>query len=181
MSFTPCGGLTQNITNNCQHRIKGFEQLGGIVNKKDVDYIDVDVENRCINEYSISNGYPIYQLRQNPKPFNSYKSEFQPDTNLYKKTIQFYFDGIGAANAKNVIDSLKDNEFIIVIERKEKLTHGNTTFIFIGAQNGLHVTEMVEDEETGYWLITMETEEPSGEISEREVDMESFVNGEEVD
>jgi len=37
--------------------------------------------------------------------------------------------------------------------------------IFIGAQNGLHVTEMVEDEETGYWLITMETEEPSAEIS----------------
>jgi hypothetical protein len=175
MSFTPCGGITQNITNNCQPRIKGFEQLGGIVNKKDAIII---VELGEISSYLMSNGFPIYQLRQNPKPFNSYKVEFQPDTNLYKKTIQFYFDGIGAANAKNVIDSLKDNEFIIVIERKEKLNQGNT-FIFIGVQNGLHVTEMVEDEETGYWLITMETEEPSGEISE-DIDMENFVNGEEV-
>ena len=176
MSFTPCGGITQNITNNCQPRIKGFEQLGGIVNKKDADVI---FESGEVVIYTISNGYPIYQLRQNPKPFNSYKVEFQPDTNLYKKTIQFYFDGIGAANAKNVIDSLKDNEFMIVIERKEKL-HSENTHIFIGAQNGLHVTEMVEDEETGYWLITMECEEPAGEISGG-FQMEAFVNGEKVE
>jgi len=175
MSFTPCGGITQNITNNCQPRIKGFEQLGGIVNKKDAYII---VESGEIALYGISNGYPIYQLRQNPKPFNSYKVEFQPDTNLYKKTIQFYFDGIGAANAKNIIDSLKDNEFMIIIERKGKL---NDAFIFIGAQNGLHVTEMVEDEDTGYWLITMETEEPAGEISLNNVQMEAFVNGEYIE
>ena len=176
MSYTPCGGITQNITNNCQPRIKGFEQLGGIVNKKDAIII---VELGEIVSYSFSNGFPIYQLRQNPKPFNSYKVEFQPDTNLYKKTIQFYFDGIGAANAKNIIDSLKDNEFMIVIERKEKLNYNNI-HIFIGVQNGLHVTEMVEDEDTGYWLITMETEEPAGEISGG-ILMESFVNGELVD
>ncbi len=177
MSFTPCGGITQNITNNCQPRIKGFKQLGGIVNKKDINIV---VESSRIVNYQISNGFPIYQLRQNPKPFNGYKSEFQPDTNLYKKTIQFYFDGIGAANAKNIIDSLKDNEFMIVIERKDrgKLTYGysETTCIFIGVQNGLHVTEMVEDEETGYWLITMETEEPAGELSYY-IYMEAFVNG----
>jgi len=183
MSFTPCRGITQNITNNCQSRIKGFEQLGGIANKKDAIII---VELGDVVSYSISNGFPIYQLRQNPKPFNSYKSEFQPDTNLYKKTIQFYFDGIGAANAKNVIDSLKDNEFMIVIERKEKLNDSfyfpfqRPAFIFIGVQNGLHVTEMVEDEETGYWLITMETEEPAGEISGG-FQMEAFVNGETIE
>ena len=176
MSFTPCGGITQNITNNCQPRIKGFEKLGGIVNKKDA-YVIFDSGE--VVTYTISNGFPIYQLRQNPKPFNSYKVEFQPDTNIYKKTIQFYFDGIGGANAKNVIDSLKDNEFMIVIERKEKLTYENTC-IFIGVQNGLHVTEMVEDEETGYWLVTMETEESAGEISES-FNMESFVNGEFVE
>ena len=174
MSFTPCGGITQNITNNCQPRIKGFEQLGGIVNKKDVE---IYISGGNIESGTMSNGFPIYQPRQNPKPFNSYKVEFQPDTNLYKKTIQFYFDGIGAANAKNVIDSLKDNEFMIVIERKEKL---NNPFIFIGVQNGLHVTEMVEDEETGYWLITMETEEPAGEISGN-IAMESFVNGADIE
>jgi len=177
MSFTPCGGITQNITNNCQPRIKGFEQLGGIVNKKDIGYIEI--ENDYINGYSMSNGFPIYQLRQNPKPFNSYKVEFQPDTNIYKKTIQFYFEGIGAGNAKNIIDSLKDNEFMIVIKRKEKL-NDNNTHIFIGVQNGLHVTEMVEDEETGYWLITMETEEPSAEIRYF-INMVSFVNGELVE
>jgi len=173
MSFTPCGGITQNITNNCQPRIKGFEQLGVIFNKNDIQVL---YSSGQIVYLSLSNGFPIYQLRQNPKPFNGYKSEFQPDTNLYKKTIQFYFDGIGAANAKNVIDSLKDNEFMIVIERKEKLTY-NDIHIFIGVQNGLHVTEMVEDEETGYWLITMETEEPAGEIS-KFINMETIVNGE---
>ena len=178
MSFTPCGGITQNITNNCQPRIKGFKQLGGIVNKKDIQ--ELQLSSGQIVYISMSNGFPIYQLRQNPKPFNGYKSEFQPDTNLYKKTIQFYFDGIGAANAKNIIDSLKDNEFIIVIERKEKPNYNNNICIFIGVQNGLHVTEMVEDEETGYWLITMETEEPAGEISGG-IDMERFVNGESIE
>ena len=178
MSFTPCGGITQNITNNCQPRIKGFEQLGGIVNKKDVG--SIEIESGEITSYAMENGFPIYQLRQNPKPFNSYKVEFQPDTNLYKKTIQFYFDGIGAANAKNIIDSLKDNEFMIVIERKDKLNGDNNIHIWIGAQNGLHVTEMVEDEETGYWLITMETEEPTAEIS-GSIWMERFVNGENIE
>ena len=176
MSFTPCRGITRNITNNCQHRIKGFEQLGGIVNKKDVQELTTGGD--TIDRLILFNGFPIYQLRQNPKPFNSYKSEFQPDTNIYKKTIQFYFDGIGAANAKNIIDSLKDNEFMIVIERKEKL---NDSFIFIGVQNGLHVTEMVEDEETGYWLITMETEEPAAEISSLTFPMESFVYGADIE
>jgi len=176
MSFTPCGGITQNITNNCQPRIKGFKQLGGIVNKKDVQELTTGGD--TIDRLILFNGFPIYQLRQNPKPFNSYKSEFQPDTNIYKKTIQFYFDGIGAANAKNIIDSLKDNEFMIVIERKEKL---NDSFIFIGVQNGLHVTEMVEDEETGYWLITMETEEPAAEISSLTFPMESFVYGADIE
>jgi hypothetical protein len=178
MSFTPCRGITQNITNNCQPRIKGFEQIGGIVNKKDVEYFEI--VDGCITTYSFFNGFPIYQLRQNPKPFNSYKVEFQPDTNLYKKTIQFYFDGIGAENAKNVIDSLKDNESMIIIERKEKL-NDNNTYIFIGAQNGLYVTEMVEDEETGYWLVTMECEEPAGEISFTNFQMEGFVNGERIE
>ena len=149
--------------------------MGGIVNKKNADVI---FESREVVTYSISNGFPIYQLRQNPKPFNSYKVEFQPDTNLYKKTIQFYFDGIGGKNSKEIIDSLKDNEFMIVIERKEKPYYH---FIFIGAQSGLHVTEMVEDEETGYWLITMETEEPSGEISFDYFPMELIVNGENIE
>ena len=178
MSFTQCGGITRNITNNCQPRIKGFEQLGGIVNKKDIEF--VEIINGVINAYAISYGYPIYQLRQNPKPFNSYKVEYQAESNTYKKTIQFYFDGIGGANAKNIIDSLKDNEFMIIIDRKDKTLTDDIRDIFIGAQNGLHVTEMVEDEETGYWLITMETEEPAGEISGY-IYMESFVNGELVE
>ena len=177
MSFTPCRGITQNITNNCQPRIKGFEQLGGIVDKRFI--IAIGVVNNGIRELHLYNGFPIYNPRQSPKPFNGYKVEFNPETNCYKKTIQFYYEGIGAANAKNIIDSLKDNEFMIVIERKEKL---NYAFIFIGAQNGLHVTEMVEDEDTGYWLITMETEEPASEIStdDTKIDMEDFINGEEI-
>ena len=41
---------------------------------------------------------------------------------------------------------------------------------------------MVEDEETGYWLVTMETEEPASEIStdDTKIDMEDFINGEEI-
>ena len=66
---------------------------------------------------------------------------------------------------------------MIVIERKEKLD--NNAFIFIGAQNGLHVTEMVEDEETGYWLVTMECEEPTAELS-GSINMGTFVNGEQI-
>ena len=177
MSFTPCGGIYRNITNNCQPRIKGFEQLGGIVDKRFI--IAIGVVNNGITELHLYNGFPIYNPRQSPKPFNGYKVEFNPETNCYKKTVQFYYEGIGGKNSKEIIDSLKDNEFMIVIERKEKL---NGRFILIGSQNGLHVTEMVEDEETGYWLITMETEEPASEIStdDTKIDMEDFINGEEI-
>jgi len=174
MSFTPCvNSLAANITSNCQPNVKGFKQLGAIVNKKDV--VHLKIINGVINSYSPFNAKPIYQLRQNPKPFNSYKVEYQAESNTYKKTIQFYFEGIGAGNAKDVIEPLKDNEFMIIIESKKKSGIYCDKFIFIGAQNGLHVTEMVEDEETGYWLVTMECEEPHAEISMYALDMENFV------
>jgi len=178
MAFTPCSGISKNITINKKGKVKGFEQVGGIVDKRFI--IAIGVVNNGIRELHLYNGFPIYNPRQSPKPFNGYKVEFNPETNCYKKTVQFYYEGIGATNVKNTIQALKDGEYLIVLERKNKGFDNN--FIFIGAQVGLHVTNQVLDEETGYWLITMETEEPASEIStdDTKIDMEDFINGEEI-
>ena len=171
MAFTPCSSLAGNIASDCtKPRIKGYESIGLIFRKKDVETFIVDATNSRIIKNLTFPAAPaksvgiIYNPRQSPAHFNGTKTEFQLESNQFKKTVQFYYEGIGGANSYNVVEPLKNmNDYVIILERKDK--RGDGSYQVFGWESGLTATAQVYDEETGYWLITMECEEPHSELT----------------
>ena len=85
------------------------------------------------------------------------------DTRHYTKTLQFYYKGIGGNAAATVVEPLAKGEYVVILQRKDHV--GDGSFQIFGLQNGIYATEQVQDETTGYWLMTMTTSEPSAEIA----------------
>ena len=175
MAFSPCttAGLTANIATICtQPRIKGYEQIGLIILKSDIDLTTstTDAANpRMITNIALKatkKAAVIYNSKKTPLPFNGTQTAYNRDANQYDKTVQFYYEGVGADNALGVVEPLKDGDYIVILERKQKYYKGS--FQIIGWQNGLSAGNeggaQVQDEETGYWLMTMTTQEPFAEM-----------------
>lgn len=170
-AFTPCiGTLGDSITQDCENpRISGYENVALIFNRSDIDWtsITTDASNpRIVKTMAMLSGktpFVIYNPRVNPLPFNGSSSTFEQDTDRYTKQVQFYFEGIGGAAAQNVVEPLKSGQFIILLQRKDH--RGDGSFQLVGFQSGLTATAQVQDEDTGYWLMTMETSEPSAEVA----------------
>ena len=61
---------------------------------------------------------------------------------------------------------MKDADYVVILERKSK--YGAGSFQIFGWQKGLSAGNeggaQVQDEATGYWLMTMTTQEPFAEI-----------------
>ena len=175
MAFTPCtsAGLTANLALDCaKPRIKGYEQIGIIILKSDIDLNTTltDATNpRIITELKLKSGKKaavIYNSKNTPLPFNGTQTAYNREADAYDKTVQFYYEGIGAYVSQNAIEPLKDADYVVVLERKSK--YGEGSFQVFGWQKGLSAGNdggaQVQDEETGYWLITMTTQEPFAEI-----------------
>jgi hypothetical protein len=175
MAFTPCTStLGANIAGSCSApRIKGYEQTGFIVKKSDIDLTTTTISgtnSRIITSLGIKAGgvvSAVYNHKQNPLPFGGTKTTYNRDADAYDKLVQFYFEGIGGASAKNVVEPLKSTEYVIALERKDH--RGDGSFQVFGFQVGMNAANnggaQVQDEETGYWLITMATQEPYAEMS----------------
>lgn len=171
MAFTPCtAALGANIASDCtKPRVTGYEQTGIIMLKSDVDMEETVVSSTnyriLTNLAKTTSGKvaTIYNSRKNPLPFGGTKTEYNPEMDEYTKTVQFYYQGIGGASAKNVVEPLKNGEYLIVLPRKDK--GGDGSYQVFGWQSPMTATAQVCDEETGYWLITMTCSEPSAEIS----------------
>ena len=175
MAFTPCtsAGLTANLALDCaKPRIKGYEQIGLIILKSDIDLstTTIDATNpRIITELQLKatkKAAVIYNSKNAPLPFNGTQTAYNREADAYDKTVQFYYEGIGGTVSKNAIEPLKDADYIVILERKSK--YGIGSFQVFGWQKGLSAGNdggaQVQDEETGYWLITMTTQEPFAEI-----------------
>lgn len=184
MAFTPCttAGLTTNIATPCaEPRIKGYEQIGLLILKSDIDLAVTTVSNtnpRIIDNFELKNdgGTPpvyrtaavVYNSKKNPLPFNGTQTVYNRDVDQYDKTVQFYYEGIGGDSSKGVVEPLKDGDYVLILERKHKTAAGKGSFQVFGWQKGLSAGNdggaQVQDEETGYWLMTMTTQEPYAEI-----------------
>ena len=175
MAFTPCtsAGLTANLALDCaKPRIKGYEQIGLIILKSDIDLAlsTVDATNtRIITALTLKSAKKaavIYNSKNTPLPFNGTQTAYNREADAYDKTVQFYYEGIGGTVSKNAIEPLKDGDYVVILERKSK--YGEGSFQVFGWQKGLSAGNdggaQVQDEETGYWLITMTTQEPFAEI-----------------
>jgi hypothetical protein len=175
MAFTPCTSvLGDSIDMNCNApRIKGYEQTGFIVAKGDIDLATTTFSGtnpRIITNLGIRVGGvvgAVYNKKQNPLPFGGTKTTYNRDADAYDKVVQFYYEGIGGADAKNVVEPLKNGEYVIVLQRKDH--KGDGSFQVFGFQIGISASNnggaQVQDEETGYWLMTMATQEPYAEMS----------------
>lgn len=177
MAFTPCttAGLTTNIATDCDEpRIKGYEQIGLIILKSDIDLTATTVSGsngRIIDNLALKQGKKaavVYNSKKNPLPFNGTQTVYNRDSDKYDKTVQFYYEGIGGASALAVVEPLKDGDYVLILERKHKVSAGTGSFQVFGWQKGLSAGNeggaQVQDEETGYWLMTMTTQEPYAEI-----------------
>lgn len=172
-TFTPClGSLADNITEDCDNpRVSGYETTALIVNRDDIDWSSITVDStnpRIIKTLALKSGagikpYAIYNPRVNPAPFNGTQTEYSSDNDSYGKTLQFYYVGIGANAAMNVVEPLKSGSYVAILQRKDHI--GDGSFQVLGYQAGLVSSAQVQDEDTGYWLITMTTTEPSAEIA----------------
>lgn len=171
MAFTPCSALlAENIASDCENpRVAGYEQIGLIFNKEEIDYsaLVVDASNpRIIKTIAVKSGkkpFVVYNNKNNPLPFNGTQTAFNADNDRYDKTLQFYVEGIGGENAADVIEPLKGGDYVVILQRKDH--RGDGSFQVFGYQAGLKASEQVQDEDTGYWLITMTCSEPSAEVA----------------
>lgn len=183
MAFTPCTtSLTKSVATACTtERVKGYEKLGLIVEKSKIDF-STSVENalnpRIIENFALTgtNKFAvIYNSKKNPLPFNGTQTAFNRDADKYDKTVQFYFEGIGGGAAKDVVEPLKDNDYVIILPRKDHNGHGS--FQIFGWSAGMSAGNdggsQVQDEETGYWLITMTGQEKFAEYEFFDTDYET--------
>lgn len=172
-TFTPClGSLADNITEDCDNpRVSGYETKALIINRDDIDWSSITVDStnpRIIKTLALNSGagikpYVIYNPRVNPASFNGTQTEYSSDNDRYIKTLQFYFEGIGGGASMNVVEPLKSGSYLVILQRKDH--SGDGSFQIIGYQSGLVASSQVQDEVTGYWLITMNCTEPSAEIA----------------
>lgn len=171
MPFTACGGsLSANLDMDCANpRVIGYEDVALIFNRDDIDWASVttDASNpRIVTAWAVKTGkkpYVIYNPRINPDSFNGTNNTFNQEANNYDKTVQFYYEGIGGDAAKNVVEPLKAGRYIIMLQRKDHA--GDGSFPLVGFQAGLTATAQVQDEENGYWLMTMTCKESMAEVS----------------
>lgn len=173
MAFTPCTNLlSQSLATSCtEPRIKGYEPVGIIINRADIDWANLSIDGlnpRIVVSLPLlatKKAAVIYNSKKNPLPFDGTQTTYNRDADAYDKVVQFYFEGIGGAASK-AVESLKDGDYVVLLERKSKYADGG--FQIFGYQKGLSAGNeggaMVQDEATGYWLITMATQEPWAEV-----------------
>lgn len=168
-AFTPClGVISANIDEDCDNpRVIGYEDTAVIVNRSDIDWTSVTYNSsnkRIVERFAVLTGkspFVIYNPRLADVSFNGTQTALNADTRHYTKTLQFYFKGIGGAAAANVVEPLAKGEYVVILQRKDHI--GDGSFQIFGLQNGIYATEQVQDETTGYWLMTMAIDEPYAE------------------
>ena len=132
MAFTPCTNLlAQSLATSCsQPRIKGYEPVGIIINRADINWAAITIDGtnpRMIAELplvSTKKAAVIYNSKKNPLPFDGTQTTYNRDADAYDKVVQFYFEGIGAAASK-AVEALKDGDYIVILERKSKYSNGS--------------------------------------------------------
>lgn len=169
-AFTPCLGIiSANIDEDCDNpRVIGYEDTGIIINRSELDWTGVtfnSTNRRIVEAIALASGkkpYTIYNPRLSNPPFNGTQTALNADTRNYTKTIQFYYKGIGGDAAASVVEPLAKGEYVVILQRKDH--SGDGSFQIFGLQNGIYATDQVQDETTGYWLMTMAIDEPFAEM-----------------
>jgi len=173
MAYVPCSNadLQVNLVPDCNNpRVKGYEKAGVLIRKSEIaSFTANSTSNRIIEALTLKalkKTYVVENSRKNPLPFNGTQTTYNREQDAYDKMVQFYYEGIGGLSSE-AIEGLKNDDFVLLLERKDK--RGDGSFHIFGWENGLSAGNengaQVQDEATGYWLVTMTTQERFAEYS----------------
>lgn len=154
MNFCDKIGSIDNVTVNCSLQ-SGFENLGYIVSRSDVDYASivygytasgegtdtVDYPNTVVTEFALKSGKKGNYIAQLKNAFSGSATSFESGDfrNTFVNTLQFkVFDN--SPKTAEILNGLVNGEYVIILEQKEKGADGSSAFRIFGLENGLTAT-----------------------------------------
>lgn len=171
------GIITQALEKDCSNHPNGFERIGCIMNRGDIDWSLTALASGTTNVlggFALQSGKVGYQVLQyGTKPFNGTKKSGvskEAAPGKMTKTVQFFVPDRNPLVDEGFIDALLNGEFVMILETKDKNEAGgnNAAFEVFGYHNGLHFTAIEQDNYGDYgsgWLVTMEeTEAPASSM-----------------
>ena len=167
------GIITQALSDKCVDHPHGFEKIGCIINRGDIDFSAGTVTGNILDQIVLLNhvlGFRV--LQYGTKPFNGTKKSGvskESAPGKMNKTVQFFVPDHDPAVDEGFVDAILNGEFVMVLENKDKHpATNNAAFEVFGWHNGLHFTAVEQDTYGDYgsgWLITLEeTEAPSSSL-----------------
>lgn len=159
--------IAADIAADCTNpSVAGVRNTGYIYNYDDIDWDKVsrDAQNpNIIHNLPLVTGKKGYRIYiPGNTPFTGTNTAFVAGTfsNKYTKHIAFVVLDNGAEVCHDIIDQLKNGQFVIVFENKFKGHNGDNAFEIYGFEQGLAQTAGTNDkysEDTdGGWSIEME-------------------------
>lgn len=122
MSYNFCESIDglQNIGVKCDLK-KGYESLGWIAKRSDIDYSATVVEGNVVKTIALKEGAKFSYIGQLKNGFQETTVAFAAGTyrNTFTNTVSFVVWQNDADTAAN-IDTLANGEYVIVLEQKEK-------------------------------------------------------------
>ena len=171
------GIITQSLQKDCVNHPNGFERIGCIINRGDIDWSLTTLTSGTTNVlggFALLSGKIGYQVLQyGTKPFNGTKKSGvskEAAPGKMTKIVQFFVPDRDPLVDEGFIDALLNGEFVMILETKDKNEAGgnNAAFEVFGYHNGLHFTAIEQDNYGDYgsgWLVTMEeTEAPASSM-----------------
>ena len=171
------GIITQSLQKDCVNHPNGFERIGCIINRGDIDWSLTALTSGTTNVLggiALLSGKVGYQVLQyGTKPFNGTKKSGvskEAAPGKMTKIVQFFVPDRDPLVDEGFIDALLNGEFVMILETKDKNEAGsnNAAFEVFGLHNGLHFTAIEQDNYGDYgsgWLVTMEeTEAPASSM-----------------
>lgn len=172
MANNVCDSLIkQNIAKNClEPMIQGVERIAYIINRKDVDFGNVEFVEGTTNQIRalpLLKGKKAYTIEQyGQTPYNGSSIAIAPSAQggQATNTISIVVPSNSPAIHENVIDPMFDGEFMIILENKAKnlrdeANPGASAFQLFGYWQGLTLAESTKefynDDTSGGFPITL--------------------------
>lgn len=131
--------------------VKGYERVGWIINRKDIDFDTVEFasdKKNVISSLPLVSGAKAYQIEQSGNtPFTGSNTAIEVGTyaTTVTNTIQFAILNNDQDTADKIQDSLLNGEFVVILEMKDKGAQSKSAFRVFGFYNGLTLSEHSQD------------------------------------
>lgn len=179
MNFCNSLGKIDNIKVQCS-LADGYEDLGYIVSRSDIDFAHVTyggsftndqdeqviVPNTTVTSIALKDSKKGNYVAQLKNAFSGTAVSFNASDyrNTFTNTVSFNIYG-NSAEVASIVNGLSNNEFVLILQQKEKGADGSSAYRIFGLENGLVASEVSQDNYSDSvgagWTITMTEEKAS--------------------